>query len=91
VGVNFNNMRRAAMLKPILNMMFATQSELADETVGELLNDEKFSGTRMLRINTQLDAPIELDDVKTAITRLKPLAEHEARSSFGKIRALLEV
>jgi patatin-like phospholipase/acyl hydrolase len=90
VGIDFNNMRRAAMLKPILNMMFATQSELADETVGELLNDDKFSGARMLRINTQLDAPIDLDDVKSAINRLKPLAEHEARTTFGRIRALLK-
>jgi uncharacterized protein len=91
VGTDFNNMRRAAMLKPILNMMFATQSELADETVGELLDDEKFSGARMLRINTQLDAPIELDDVNSSINRLKPLAEHEARTAIGKIRALLEM
>jgi patatin-like phospholipase/acyl hydrolase len=54
VGINFNNMRRPAMLKPILNMMFAAQSELADETVGELLNDDRFSGVRMLRLTLNL-------------------------------------
>jgi patatin-like phospholipase/acyl hydrolase len=88
--VDFNNMRRAKMLKPIMDMMFATQSELADETVGTLLDDPLFSGARMLRINTQLDVPIELDDVKSAIDRLKPLAEAEARSSIGKFRSLLQ-
>jgi patatin-like phospholipase/acyl hydrolase len=90
VGVDFNGMRRAAMLKPIMAMMFATQSELADETVGTLLEDPTFSGLRMLRINTQLDVPIELDDVKSAIDRLKPRAEHEARIAMGKIRTLLQ-
>jgi uncharacterized protein len=54
-----------------------------------LLADSKFSGVRMLRVNTQLDAPIELDDVQLAISRLKPLAEHEARMTIGKVRSLL--
>jgi patatin-like phospholipase/acyl hydrolase len=89
VGLDFNGMRRAAMLKPTLNMMFSTQSELADETVGTLLDDSSFSGFRMLRINTQLDAPIDLDDAKLAIDRLKPLAEMEARATIGKFRKLL--
>jgi patatin-like phospholipase/acyl hydrolase len=90
VEVDFNDMRRAKMLKPVMDMMFATQSELADETVGALLDDPQFSGARMLRINTQLDVQIELDDVKSAIDRLKPHAEVEARSSVGKIRVLLQ-
>jgi len=77
------------MLKPTLNMMFATQSELADETVGTLLDDSTFSGLRMLRINTRLDAPIDLDDARLAISRLKPLAEDEARAAVGKFRGLL--
>ncbi|MHC2624998.1 patatin-like phospholipase/acyl hydrolase [Bradyrhizobium huanghuaihaiense] len=91
VGLDFNRMRRARMLKPTLNMMFATQSELADQTVGTLLDDSTFSGTRMLRINTQLDAPIDLDDAKLAISRLKPLAEDEARGAVGKFRKLLGI
>ena len=91
MGLDFNKMRRATMLKPMLNMMFATQSELADETVGALLDDNAFSGVRMLRINTQLDAPIDLDDARLAAIRLKPLAEDEARAAIGKFRILLGI
>ncbi|MCP2214405.1 patatin-like phospholipase family protein [Bradyrhizobium diazoefficiens] len=87
--ISFDNMRRARMLAPAMDMMFATQSELADETVGTLLDDANFSGKRMLRINVQLGQPIGLDDVEAAIAKLKPLAEQEARLRIGRFRNLL--
>jgi hypothetical protein len=89
VPTDFERMRRARMLSPVLDMMFATQSELADETVGSLLNDPTFSGTRMLRVNVHLGEPIDLDDVQSAIAKLKPLAEQEARAMIGKFKGLL--
>jgi len=84
--INFEQMRRARMLAPTLDMMFATQGELADETVGTLLDDPTFSGVRMLRINAQLGEPIGLDDVEQAIAKLKPLAEQEARLRIGRFK-----
>lgn len=89
ISTDFQRMRRARMLEPVMNMMFATQSELADKTVGELLGDETFSGERMLRVNAQLDVAIALDDVVVAVQKLKPRAEHAARESIGAIRAFV--
>jgi patatin-like phospholipase/acyl hydrolase len=89
VALDFDKLRRGLMIKPLLDMMFATQSELADETVGVLLGDEQFSGKRMLRVNTRLAKPIELDDFLMARQHLKPLAENEARSNIGKIKSLI--
>lgn len=89
-ALDFNELRRARMIRPTLDMMFATQSELADDTVATLLGDERFSGAKMLRVNTRLVAPIDLDDATLAIEKLKPLAEQEARSHANRIRALCE-
>lgn len=90
VGVDFNGMRRAKMLGPIMDMMFATQSELADQAIACLVNDEGMNGNRMLRVNVPLDRVIELDDVQEAVRRLKPLAEQEARTGIGRFRRLIE-
>ena len=90
VGVDFNGMRRAKMLGPIIDMMFATQSELADQAIACLVNDEGMNGNRMLRVNVPLDRVIELDDVQEAVRRLKPLAEQEARTGIGRFRRLIE-
>ena len=91
VGVDFNRMRRATMLNPILDMMFSTQSQLSDHATAHLLNDVKMTGQRMLRINAQLERAIELDDVYEAVRRLKPLAERAAREGFGEFAKLVQV
>jgi patatin-like phospholipase/acyl hydrolase len=90
VGVDFNKMRRAKMLSPILDIMFSTQSELSDLSTAYLLDDGNMTGERMLRINTQLDTIVDLDNVTDAIRRLKPLAEQAARSSFAKFSKLIQ-
>jgi patatin-like phospholipase/acyl hydrolase len=89
VGVDFNQMRRAKMLNPVLDMMFSTQSELADQVAALLLGDATMTGQRLLRVNAQLEKAIELDDVQEAIQKLKPLAEHEARKGFGEFKRIL--
>lgn len=89
VAVDFNNMRRARMLKPIMDMMFSTQSELADVATAHLLGDVDMTGNRMLRINAHLEKDIDLDDVDEAIRRLKPLAEREARNGFAKFQQII--
>lgn len=90
VGIDFNNLLRAKMLSPILDIIFSTQSELSDLSTAYLLNDENMSGERMLRVNAQLDKIIDLDDVFEAVRRLKPLAEQAARNSFGRFSKLVQ-
>ena len=89
VGIDFNNLSRAKMLSPVLDMMFSTQSELSDLAAAYLLDDENMTGSRMLRINVQLDKLVALDNVADAIRRLKPLAEHAARSSVETFSKLI--
>jgi uncharacterized protein len=91
LGVDFNQMRRMRMIEPVLDMMFATQSELADRTAAYLLDDYPISGARMLRVNVQMHELVELDNVAAAIQRLVPLAEGKAESAdagyeaFGRL------
>jgi uncharacterized protein len=89
VGVDFNRMLRAKMLTPVMDMMFATQSELADRAIAYLVDDEEMSENRMLRVNAHLDKVVELDDVQEAVRRLKPLAEQEARTGIGRFRRVI--
>jgi hypothetical protein len=89
VAVDFNKMRRAMMLNPVMDMMFSTQSELADATVANLLGDFEMAGQRILRIKAPQDKVIELDDVRAAIQKLKPLAEQEARNGFGTFASFI--
>ena len=88
--VDFNVTRRAKMLYPILDMMFATQMELSDRTTAFLLNDAEMTGTRMLRVNTTLASAIALDDVDVALAQLSPLAVREARNNGAKFVRLVE-
>jgi uncharacterized protein len=90
IGVDFNNLIRAKMLNPILDIMFSTQSELSDLLTAYLLRDESMAGERMLRINAQLETIVDLDNVTDAIQRLKPLAEQVARSTFGRFSKLVQ-
>ena len=69
IATDFDRMRRAKMLEPVLDMMFATQSELADSACATLLGDE--DGARMLRVNVPLERAIDLDDVPEAVQKLK--------------------
>src|SRR5262249_7056422 len=89
VATNFNRMRRARMLEPVMDMIFATQSELADMACASLLGDPEMRGERLLRINVQLDRVIELDDTEEAVRRLKPRAEQIARDTFGSFRKII--
>ena len=90
MGVDFNTTRRAKMLEPILDMMFATQMELSDRLAGHLLGDEEMTGKRMLRVNVSLAAGVGLDDVKESVSKLPPLAVREARNHVDQVRRLLE-
>lgn len=74
VSVNFNRMRNMFVLRPLLNMMFATQAEMAEQYVKELL-DHRDDNERFLRINTPLGKIIELDDVRAAMDQLPAIAE----------------
>jgi predicted acylesterase/phospholipase RssA len=89
VGVDFNRMRRARMISPILDMMFATQSELADRTTAYLLKDEDMTGRRMLRVNVNLAKPIDLDDAKEAL-KLLPLADTRAVKDFEAFKRIVD-
>jgi patatin-like phospholipase/acyl hydrolase len=90
VGIDFNITRRAKMLSPILDMMFATQMELSDRMAGFLLGDEEMTGTRMLRVNVNLEKSIALDDVEGAVSVLPALAVREARNNGEKFIRLLQ-
>ena len=87
VGVDFNQMFRAQMLGPIMDMMFAMQSELADRATASLLHDK--DGDRVLRVNVTLNKIVELDDVDEAVRQLKPLAERETRTGIGKFMEMV--
>jgi hypothetical protein len=87
-GFDFDSMRRALMLRSVLDIMFATQAQLAEETVGALVGDEGFSGSRMLLVNPELPRKIDLDDVGLAVSILKPRAESELRENLRLIRQL---
>ena len=90
VGVDFNNLMRAKMLSPMLDIIFSTQSELSDLSTAYLLDDENMTGERMLRINAQLDSIVDLDNVPDAIRRLKPLAEQAARETADNFAKLIQ-
>lgn len=87
----FDGMRRALMLRSVLNAVFATQAELAERTVGTLLHDETFSGSKFLRVNVDLPQKIELDDVATAIEILKPRAESALKENLATIKSMLNI
>jgi hypothetical protein len=89
VGVDFNKMRRFKMIQPILDMMFAMQSEMADKTSASLLRDRQMRH-RMLRVNVNLKEFIDLDDVDEAVRKLKPLAAREADNTFEAFRKLIK-
>jgi uncharacterized protein len=90
VSVDFNKMRRFKMIQPILDMMFAMQSELADKATASLLRDRRMKH-RMLRVNVNLKEFIDLDDVDEAIRKLIPLAAREADSTFEAFRRLIQI
>jgi patatin-like phospholipase/acyl hydrolase len=87
----FDGMRRALMLRSVLNAVFATQAELAEQTVGTLLNDETFSGSSILRVNVDLPHKIDLDDVDDAVRILKPRAESALKENLVSIKVLLNI
>ena len=89
VGIDFNQMRRARMISPILDMMFATQSELADRATAYLVKDERMTGTRMLRVNVNLQTSIDLDDAKEAL-KLLALAAQSATDDFEAFRKIID-
>jgi len=80
----YNNLMPIGMISPLFNMMFATQSIAADGMVGMILGEEN-----LMKINTTLENAIDLDEVDNALTKLPPLAEHEARESVGKLKEFL--
>jgi uncharacterized protein len=85
LAINFNKMRRAKMLSPILDIMFATQSELAEEAVAYLLKNE----ANVLHINISLKDFIELDDSKKAAEILEPLGEQCAGEQFERFQRIV--
>jgi hypothetical protein len=89
VGVDFDRTRRMKMLNPILDMMFSTQSELAEQAASILLNDLDMAH-RMLRVNAVLPQGIDLDDVNGALQKLPALAEFEARNYGYKFKTIAE-
>jgi len=80
VGTNFNSMRRGFMTKPILNMLFAAQSEVADEAVERLIGEE-----HLLRINVKMSGTgVALDDANGAMTKLAKEALTHGRGKEAK-------
>jgi hypothetical protein len=86
VGVDFNNLRRMRMVSPILDMMFATQAQLADEAVKRLLGEQN-----LLRVNTTLPTPIDLDDMEQALYILRPRAVQDCRNDSQKTKDFLDI
>jgi uncharacterized protein len=77
------------MINPVLDMLFATQSELADRATAYLLKDENMTGSRMHRVNVNLEKPIDLDDAREAL-KLLPLAQAKANKDFAAFRGIIE-
>lgn len=84
VGTDFNLMRRAFMIQPVLDLLFSTQSELADRASAHLLKDEGMRGDRrrMLRVNADLKKLIDLDDSDNAAKILLPRADEKVEETF---------
>jgi hypothetical protein len=84
--------RAVPSIQPVLDVMFATQSELADVATAYLLKDEGMRGDRrrMLRINANLENIIDLDDAETAAKILLPLAELQAGDTLPAFKRMIE-
>jgi patatin-like phospholipase/acyl hydrolase len=86
VGVDFNKLRRMRMVSPILDMMFAAQARLADETVRNLIGEQN-----LLRVTPPLKEPIDLDDMEKARSILGPRAVEDALNGGQKVREFLGI
>ena len=85
LAINFNKMRRAKMLSPVLDIMFATQSELAEEAAQFLLKKQG----NVLPVNKSMKKFIDLDDSEQAAEILMPLADESAEHHFAHFKRLV--
>lgn len=82
--VNFRKLSPTT-IQTIFEIMFASQ-ESASDTHAELL----IGNDNLIRISTQLDGFIPLDDAKNAIAKLPPLADIQADNNLSRVISLLE-
>jgi patatin-like phospholipase/acyl hydrolase len=95
VRIEFDRMVRAKMIGPIIDMMFSTQSQLANAVAAILLNDDKeelhINGERnVLLVNATLKKNVDLDDVDAALDELSGAAVEEARVHGHRFIKLLQ-
>lgn len=84
---HFKKLRRFSLkaIETVFELMFSSQSSFADLYSREVLGD-----TNYLRVSTNLEEPIALDDVKKAIANLPSKAEQAAEVYSTKFKSLLE-
>lgn len=80
----FNGLRpvSAEMSLALFDLMFASQEDFADAFA-----DTALGVANVIRVNTELEDPIPLDDAKSAIERLPALAEAEEENTWESIKA----
>lgn len=85
---HFKKLRRFSItaIETIFELMFSSQSSFADLYSKEVLGDNNY-----LRVSTNLDEPIALDDVKNAVLKLPPKAEQAAEVFNTKFKHLVEL
>lgn len=70
---HFKKMRRFSLsaIETIFELMFSSQASFADNYAKEILGKDRY-----LRVSTNLDSPISLDDVESAVSKLPSHAEN---------------
>lgn len=71
-------------IRNMFEIMFSAQENASDEYTRELLGTNNF-----IRISTQLDEPILLDNVEKAIKKLPALAEKQTATKLNEVVTLL--
>jgi predicted acylesterase/phospholipase RssA len=85
VGKDYDSQNLLALVGTLYDIMFSTQSITADKFAEVLVGKTNF-----LRINTQLEKWIGLDDFALSKAKLPALAEREARQTADDVAAMLE-
>lgn len=87
IYASFKRMRTISVktIKTLFDLMFSTQQSAADDLTEDLLGKE-----HVLRINTQLEQYIPLDDAYMAIQKLPSLAEFQADNNLNQVSAFLK-
>lgn len=85
---HFKKLRRYSLkaIETIFELMFSSQSSFADLYSKEVLGENNY-----LRVSTNLEEPIALDDVKKAVLKLPSKAEQAAEVFNTKFKQLVEL